>query len=121
MATMSGFHSKAAALVVVMGLCGCTVVEVHHADGSVEVQRELAVIGLDLPEASDGHGAQLVRTRVYGAGPSGDGFVLGYASQEIAYLDDTCRLVLFVSDREQMQAARLLVEDYPNVCLVESQ
>ena len=121
MATMSRLLEAKVLSFLMLSLCGCTVVEVHHADGSVEIYREFAVVDLNLPGKSDGHGAQLVRTQVYGAGVTGDGFVLGYSRQDRAYLDEECRLVIFVTDPSQMKAARQLVERYPEVCLATTE
>lgn len=105
--------------VIVLVLAGCTTVRIESAldPAAIRVERHLGVLAVDVPGARPSYVADITSVG-FSNGPFG--WTVGYARQAWAALGEECRLVLWVINSEQIEAARELANGNPGLCAIRA-
>lgn len=105
-------------MVVLFLMSGCTKITILDEDGVVSIHREFGFVALNVnPEAN----VIVSQATVFGYMSSPLGISLGYGNHSIASLSDTCRVVLWVETKQQVEYFKSLLGENDSICPVTTQ
>lgn len=111
---------KRAHLIIILGLLtallsGCATVRIETNNELVRIERHWGVLTLEIVEPKK---IQVVEVIAFGMIRSPFGWSAGYSHQTWAALGPECRLVLWVSDPEQIEIAKQLAFSTNRTCAI---
>lgn len=102
-------------LVFALAATGCASVHIESALGDVRIEQRWGVLGVVVDGAAPGYVAEV---RSLGIASTPMGWSAGITRQSWASLGPECRLVIWVSEVEHLEAARRLQASTKGVCVV---
>ena len=103
-------------LVVLLGhTAACTTVTIIEKSGHVKVERALGFVSIKL---SPGAEALLSELSVLGFVATPLGISIGYAHERLAVLSDSCKIVIWLNNKEQLNNFHRLFSESDELCPV---
>jgi len=93
----------------------CTTVHIHNSDGSISTSNGFGMLSVAIPSNQP---ELLIEARGFGLLSMGDSLTLGYAEQKMALLTDSCRVVFWIDNSQQVEAVTRLLGSLDGICTV---
>ena len=101
--------------VFALAITGCASVRIESASGDVQIEHRWGVLGVVVDRSAPGYVAEV---RSLGITSTPIGWSAGITQQNWASLGPECRLAIWVSEAEHLEAAKRLQASTNGVCVV---
>ena len=99
---------------IVLFLAGCAVVKIQQSDGEVLVERSVGFVSVHV---SPGKNPIISESTTIGLAHRDRGFSVGYFQESLAAFPDSCHLILWVENEQQIETLKDLVGDLDHLCI----